>query len=393
MKSTFLEKRKHFMLMGLLIILSACNQSEFYEKEGLSEIKAPPTGSLPPGVGFEETDDGQGDDGNGDKDDEGNEDDDTDETGTPPTTTGPVNPPTNPPKPTEPPVEEIYLQSRSESFTQNVATRHAVDILWVIDDSGSMANEQKALADNFESFINQFVEKDVDFRMGITTTDGTTSKNGRMVGDSTKLTSEEAKKNRSQFLSNFKNWVKVGTRGSGREQGLMTSESFINRYGSSFLRNDAVLAIVYLSDEEDASPKTVTSYIESLQSNKQNKAHVKAYSIIVQKNNVGSGESYGSRYESISKQTAGLVTDIKKNFASTLLDIGGEIVTLLDSFALNETPYNNEVKVFINGQEVITGWTFNPTQRSVTFNKDQLPKAGSKIDIQYQVKLNVLGAN
>jgi hypothetical protein len=45
-----------------------------------------------------------------------------------------------------------------------------MDILWVIDNSGSMCEEQAALRQNFSRFANQLVAEGVDFNLGITTT-------------------------------------------------------------------------------------------------------------------------------------------------------------------------------------------------------------------------------
>ncbi|QDG51511.1 hypothetical protein FIV42_12375 [Persicimonas caeni] len=46
----------------------------------------------------------------------------------------------------------------------------AVDILWVIDNSGSMCEEQGALRDNFQQFITQISDQNIDFHIGVTTT-------------------------------------------------------------------------------------------------------------------------------------------------------------------------------------------------------------------------------
>ena len=45
-----------------------------------------------------------------------------------------------------------------------------LDILWMIDNSGSMCQEQKALRDNFGEFIDTLAKIDIDFHIGITTT-------------------------------------------------------------------------------------------------------------------------------------------------------------------------------------------------------------------------------
>ena len=409
--------KKHLLLVLVLFLFGACKQSEFYEKVGLSEIQTggPGGGFQPPGNEIDPTNPGTTTPT--DPTNPGTTDPtDPPVVVTPPVVTPPVveppivvvppvvTPPVvtppivvvppvvTPPVVTPPVTPEVILNDRVEKFTQNKAETMAVDILWVIDNSGSMSDEQDALGKNFGSFITQFLEQDIDFRMGITTTDGTSSKNGKMVGDSSKLTSAAAKANKTEFIKNFKNYVKVGTNGSGTEQGLLTSQTFLERYASSFLRTDAILAIVYISDEEDQSKKAVADFLKNLQSHKANKAHVKAYSIVTVKDYGNSWETKGLRYQEVSKQTAGLTSDIKNDFSSTLLDIGGQIVNLLDSFALNESPYNNAIEVYIDNVKTEKGYTFSIEQRSVKFDANSLPKEGAKIEIRYKVKANVLGA-
>jgi hypothetical protein len=314
----------------------------------------------------------------------------------PPVVTDPPVIVTNPPTTDLPPVvttPTVVLNDRSEFFTQDTSKNGDVDILWVIDDSGSMADEQDALARNFKSFIDQFIAKDIDFKMAITTTDATSIRNGKMVGDSSKLTSASAKGNKTAFINNFTKWVKVGTSGSGSEQGLKTSTSFTDRYASSFLREDAYFVVVYLSDEEDQSDKKVSEYIAKLQALKKNKGMVKAYSVVTQQIVLNrSWETIGNRYMEVSRATAGTISDIHTDFSSTLLDMGGKIVNLIDRFALAEAPYENNIEVFVNNIKKENGWIFDSTQRTVKFNENAIPAEGAKIEVRYKVKANVLGA-
>ncbi|MBC7457098.1 MAG: hypothetical protein H7235_02385, partial [Bdellovibrionaceae bacterium] len=46
-----------------------------------------------------------------------------------------------------------------------------LDVLFVVDNSGSMSSSQSNLAANFPSFINYFKTKGYDFRLAVTTTD------------------------------------------------------------------------------------------------------------------------------------------------------------------------------------------------------------------------------
>ena len=57
---------------------------------------------------------------------------------------------------------------------QNIITsatkQQKMDILWVVDNSGSMCQEQKVLRDNFDKFIDKIKDTSLDFHIGLTTT-------------------------------------------------------------------------------------------------------------------------------------------------------------------------------------------------------------------------------
>jgi hypothetical protein len=72
------------------------------------------------------------------------------------------------------PLKPICYEHWSEDTTEvSLDSRRKVDILFVIDDSGSMGEEQGALAANFEALVEQLesIEVGADYRIGITTTD------------------------------------------------------------------------------------------------------------------------------------------------------------------------------------------------------------------------------
>src|SRR5690554_1371692 len=47
----------------------------------------------------------------------------------------------------------------------------SVDILWMIDNSGSMCKIQESIRENFLNFIDQITTQNIDFQMGVTTSD------------------------------------------------------------------------------------------------------------------------------------------------------------------------------------------------------------------------------
>src|SRR4051812_27663931 len=58
---------------------------------------------------------------------------------------------------------------RVDTYNQQSASH--IDVLWVVDNSGSMAPRQENLAKNFQSFMDVFVKSGIDFRLAVTTTD------------------------------------------------------------------------------------------------------------------------------------------------------------------------------------------------------------------------------
>lgn len=275
---------------------------------------------------------------------------------------------------------------KKEVFSQ--ASQAKLDIIWIVDNSGSMEDEQVSLGVNFNSFIHNFILKDVDFKMGITTTDTRNEYKGLMVaGSAEKLTSAAAKLNQDQFMNDFKELIQVGTRGSSYEKGLAASEGFIQRYAASFLRPDAYLAVVIISDEEDQSASAVSYYTDYLKSFKANAGLVKVYSIVdVTNSNAGYGITTGhERYKEASLNTAGVVSDIRDDFASVLGSMGDSLINLMDSFALSSAPDISTIQVYVNGV-LSTNYSYDSASRSIKFNAGSVPAAGAEVVVTY-VKL------
>ncbi len=72
----------------------------------------------------------------------------------------------------DPPVDPLD-RSVAKGVRESIASggRTAIDVLWVIDNSNSMCEEQANLAANFETFIRGLAILDADVRMAVVTTD------------------------------------------------------------------------------------------------------------------------------------------------------------------------------------------------------------------------------
>ncbi len=87
-------------------------------------------------------------------------------------------------------VVPLALSCTEYSYTSETAVdvfqqsrRNVVDVLIVVDNSGSMIEEQAKLATNFQAFIEVFADIDVDWQIGVVTTDMTTETDqGRLHG-------------------------------------------------------------------------------------------------------------------------------------------------------------------------------------------------------------------
>lgn len=275
----------------------------------------------------------------------------------------------------------------SETFHQSAEDAKKLDILWVIDNSGSMSDEQSALGSNFSAFIDNFITKNVDFKMAVTTTDTSSdSRKGRMVsGSDVKLTAAKAQANPEQFKADFRSLVQVGVSGSGSEKGLAASEGFMQKYALSFVRPEAYLAVVIISDEEDQSSKSVKAYTDYLKTFKISQGLVKFYSVVdVNKTNccqngIATG---GERYKQASTQTAGLIANIRDDFHSVLTAMGDNLINLLDSFALASAPVAGSLKVYVNGT-LSDDYTYDAATHSIKFNENYLPPVGAEIKVTY----------
>lgn len=278
-------------------------------------------------------------------------------------------------------VQSPQVKQVTESFVQNSAKQGKVDILWMVDNSGSMGDEQRALAENFDRFISNFLREGVDFKMGITTTDIRSSYSGVSRCAFDKLTATAAASNELLFINDFKSCIKVGTNGYSVEAGLTTTRDFLKRYSTNFLRSEAYLIVVMISDEPEQSRETVESLVSQIKGYKSNTGLLKIYSI------VPSNIRISERYLKATQLTGGKTGDITGNFAEILKEMGDKIVDLSSSFALKSLPYDNQIVVTVNGKIVETGWSIDTQSGTLKFDSDATPAEGATITIKYNARI------
>lgn len=198
---------------------------------------------------------------------------------TPPVTPSPTPSPEPTPEATPTPIPN---QNIVDSYVQLPGK---VDILWVMDNSFSMDWAQTQLVAEFAKFTSALSEAQLDFQVGLTSTDvcsfdpvsGAGFSNefcpdasqikvrydkgawvgparGALIADP--LSGERILKPGADFTARFQSLAKLGVDGSTLEHGLYAARRAIEQAGngginSGFLRPEAGLAVIVVSDEED----------------------------------------------------------------------------------------------------------------------------------------------
>ncbi|MEN9826069.1 MAG: hypothetical protein RI953_1814 [Pseudomonadota bacterium] len=193
-----------------------------------------------------------------------------------------------PPVVTLPPTSPTPHPGDLLSITQ-VQPRAKVDILWVVDSSGSMAWAQNQLKSKFQSFAQKLKSTRVDFQVGVTSVDvcqvdsntgyaipdalcpsvsyipDGVKVGGKVIGplkgtlQADPTTKKTILTDTADFVESFQRTAMLGTKGSAFEHGLWAAKLAVEKAlkpggeNAGFVRKDASLAVVVLSDEEDDS--------------------------------------------------------------------------------------------------------------------------------------------
>ena len=311
--------------------------------------------------------------------------------------------------------EGSYTGDKVDVYTDSESQK--VDVLFIVDDSGSMGQEQANLAGSFEAFIMEAATWNSDYQIGVTTTtvDLLSLDGGILRGSPTYVTDA----NWEKFIYN----VMVGTTGSGTEQGLWgaqiavssplvdTSEdlcgsdsdcglfmacyeddaaqaSLCKGINHGFLREDAALELVFVSDEEDQSPNDLEFYLNFFRElkgfDRPDLLHMHA--IVGPPGGCSSDNgvaSPGLRYINLANATGGAVYSIcELDFAKGLEGIGEIAFASQMEYFLTQEPVPTSLTVDINGlpcPRLTAGtfnWTYDADENSVTLTEQGICTAG-----------------
>ncbi len=281
----------------------------------------------------------------------------------------------------------------SDAFVQEAAP---IDVLWVIDNSGSMGQEQARVASAIRSFFDWFTTLNLDYQMGVITTDIVNPiYSGRLVGSPAFI--DGSTTNPETELAEA---IAVGTEDMGDESGLRAvelalSDPLISAENAGFLRPDANLAIVFLTDEPEHSEFDAAHYVSFLQTLKADPGDILVSGIV---GDYGTGCSNtceglpqdaqpSDKYLDVVTAFSGVAGSICTcDLAPVLDEIGMETTRYIRSFVLSRTPTDSTaIVVYVDGEEV-DGWTYVELTNEIVF--DTPPLNGAAVVVRYPATLS-----
>jgi hypothetical protein len=309
--------------------------------------------------------------------------------------------------------QEVVRQKQTDLFYQEPTDE--VDILWVIDNSVSMQDEQVEVGAKFQDFIGNLETTGVDFHVGVVTTDlDNPDENGKLQapeGEPAFLTARD-----EDYQARFAERVQVGVEGADREKGIgavlkALSEPLASSFNAGFLRTGATLNVIYVSDENDCTDDgelnqydtptacydhndelvRVKELIEGYELLKTQGERILVSSVVGPEITEGcDGAKPGFRYESMADAFGGLKGSICAQDFSVIMDnLGLQVSGEMSSFQLTYAAILETIEVFVDDvqidQDDAEGWSYDLTYAILYFHGGGVPDRGSQIVVEYEV--------
>lgn len=296
-------------------------------------------------------------------------------------------------------------RTNTDLFTQAPADR--VDILFVVDDSRSMAEEQAALASGFTTFLDELAASETDWQIGVVSTslpdagdpplEGTS-----LVGDPPVLVPG------MDAASSFAERAQMGISGSDHEKGLQAAVDALNN-SKGFVRVGANLVVIFVTDEDDCSDDDrlyghegedcyrlrerlvpVDQLVDQLVSHKWADEVIRFGGILGPLDRSCDETLPSSRYVEAVSRVGGSISRIcDEDFTPALHDLGAIASGILEQFTLSEPAHVDSIEVSVDGilvlPDAIDGWTYEAASQLLTFHGAAIPERGSEIVVEYEV--------
>ena len=274
--------------------------------------------------------------------------------------------------------------------------RSAVDILFIIDDSGSMQSHQNRLARNMNDFVQAFFKVGfIDYHIGVTTSspDQGSGFGSRRVTYGGKLRRDGGvsyiERSTVDGQSILNDYIRVGTSGDYQEHFLdiltKALDPSINFENQGFLRADSHVLVVFLTDTDDQSgftPSGTLSRVTRLLNNDISRLNVATALAIATGANCRS-EMYPSKLEHFTQLVNGKIFELcSEDYGEPLALVAQSLVGKASTISLEQIP-DLSTLVLTYGSQVIPedpvyGWSYNAETNQIFL--------GGKMDLKPEPK-------
>lgn len=316
--------------------------------------------------------------------------------------------------------------NKSDAF---VATADPlVDFIWVVDNSGSMSEEQSAVQNAATTFFNKLSNKHLNYRLGVIKTGGSGGSNSCTSPTTRAFDMNGNWTTASDGAAAFTTNVNVGTAGCGTESGIYSAEKAL-ALSTIVPRSGAKVIFVMVSDEGDQwgcyqgtyqggannvssspfNPCAGKSTFD-VNSNVFKTNGYKVYTVSGLNSTTGlSGtcavaptsaaytNNKWSGYYDLAQSTGGSSASICSSDYNSIMD---NIVTQAagsSGYALSRTPLSSSISVKVNGasvsQDATNGWQYNAGSKTIIFSGTAWPSSGSSITVTYDYDTSVALTN
>lgn len=294
------------------------------------------------------------------------------------------------------------LPATSNNFGQTVTYNNKVDILWIVDNSSSMLKHQNSLSTQVPDLVSRLNSLKMDYQMAVVTTSlgGTSPDGGKFIGTPKYVTNKT-----SDLVNILKAKMIVGEAGSNNERGLESmgmalSPSYLANEGRGFLRNDALLVVIALSDEDDKSAVSSPSshyarFLDSIKAPWVDGSRSWVFNfigVIPTSTNCSTFNDYaevGYEFVSLVEASGGVQESIcSSNLGNAISNIRARIYQILTDFKLTSKPILDSIVVKINGAVVprskTNGWDYISANNSIRFYGTAVPAADASIRVDFK---------
>ncbi len=268
-----------------------------------------------------------------------------------------------------------------------------VDVLLVVDNSCSMQPYQDKLARDFGVFFDYFEGSEVVWQLAVVTTAADEPTFGRIRGPIVDADHDDPD-------SLFADVVNVGTNGWGIEAGLEAGLRAVSGINPNFPRDDATLSVIFVSDEEDASPGSVSDYIDGFYDvhghRNRDAFNASALTVITPASCTPEQLQYstkGTRYNAVAERTGGVVANLcEEDFGPIISELTLTTSAMRDTFYLSDRPKTETLTLGV-GTEMLScadgSWSYElvgdegELRPAIVFSQLHIPPPDARIVAHY----------